>query len=289
MNKILLIALHGVEWGEIKNDYANRLFDGIRNHMNFEENGLLEMYPYNWTKYTNPRQLEIYSKVEKGLGRQWFRKLKHTLGSDVSWGQRAKEGTPCFYTKFLNELIDLVEKYNGNGTKVVLFGHSQGSQLAYQFIFDYKRPIAHFFSAGSPISMNSGMFEDWGRVPPNLTAWTNFYNYFDGISSLLEGVHLSKQIAYFVKDVEVPKGYNPLRWTLAGSHTIYWESELVCKTITDQLKLILRSEIQDETDNTQKQERKEVVRSSGQEGKVQGYSVVQKVPINRIEKDSMRV
>ena len=250
MNKIIFIALHGVELGEIDNDFANGLFNGIRDNLSEISCENLITVPYNWTHYTNERELQIFNAVESGLENQNLRKLKHTVGSDVTWTVgRAKQGTKCFLDDINFDLSTLIEvnlkKYPD--AKVVLFGHSQGSQVAYNFCFDYQDKIDLLITAGSPISMNSGMFDDWGKVPKKLSKWANFYNKSDFVSSRLEGVHPSKEISNFVRDYEVPlPTWKPCYWKynlksmkLLGalkSHLIYWKSNFVAKTISNLIK-----------------------------------------------------
>jgi hypothetical protein len=250
MSKVLLIALHGVEFGEIKSDFANVLFNGIRDNLSESQCEKLITIPYNWTHYTNERQMQMFNSVEKGLWNQNLRKYKHTIGSDVTWTVgRAKQGTKRFIDDIKFELSSLIEvnlkKYPD--AKIVLFGHSQGSQVAFNFIFDYQGTIDCLITAGSPISMNSGMFDDWGKIPKNLKQFVNFYNKADFVSSKLQSVHPSEEISNFVKDYEVPlPEWKPCYWKynlksmkLIGalkSHLIYWESDFVHKTIASLIK-----------------------------------------------------
>lgn len=236
--KIVVIS-HGVEAGSANMaGYARPLIDGIRS---FIPDAKLHEYvfiPFEWDAMVRDRQLQMYEAVEKGLWRQRFRKLKHTLGSDVIWCGRSKTPNP---DDFLNRMFstidsDIEELVRGfPNSKIYCIGHSQGSQNLLEYCFDTKFKVSGLFTLGSIIAARSGAYADYGHLPNGLDFWVNFYNKADFVSSRIGGVHPSKQIATFVKDHEVPLGFNPLNYTLIGAHTMYWKSAFVHKVIADAL------------------------------------------------------
>lgn len=233
--------LHGVQFSEIQDDYASDFIQGVKSFLPEDQRGFWVPVPYNWTHLTHGRQMFVYSLVESGLMNQKLRKLKHVVGSDVVWSARAKPGTKCFYNDFVLELTEKIN-YHLNiykGAKLITMGHSQGTQLLLCYFFDYPSIVDGFMSMGSPISMGSGMFDNFGRVPPNLGFWWNFYNTRDFISSRIQDVHPSSEIKKFAKDFRVPLGLNPLGWTTIGSHCAYWKSKFVHKTIAEKLSKII--------------------------------------------------
>lgn len=232
---VLVPIVHGVQLKDVGEDFAVKFIAGIEACLNEQDRGYFVPIPINWSKYTNERQMLMFRAVEHDLGRQWFRKLKHTVGSDVTWTARAKPGTRCFMDKFYEILGGAIgeglAKYPN--PKICIIGHSQGSQDSLCYIFDAPRPTDAFISMGSPISMNSGAFEDWGQYPPKLGRWVNFFHYWDFISSRLGGSHLSAGIREKVEDIQAPSGFNPLGWTIAGAHSSYWTSKFVHKKIAE--------------------------------------------------------
>lgn len=252
MNYVILPIAHGVEFTQIKQSYAAPLVQNILKYLTEEEKEYFLPLPYNYTLRTDPRQVQMFKAVEAGLGNQELRRLKHTVGSDVTWSFIvALDGGMCFYRNFFMDVstrLDDLRRAHPNA-KVVCVGHSQGTQNFYSFFFEYASKIDCFISMGSPISMNSGAYEDWGKVPKNLGSWINLYNDMDFVSSTLQDRHPSKAIADFVTDVKVPLGWNPLYFLpnawfpkirlVAGlmAHVMYWKSDFVAKviakTITD--------------------------------------------------------
>jgi hypothetical protein len=244
---------HGVEIKPIKQDYAAPLIEGINKYLTEKERGFFIPLPYNYSVHTNEREMQMFNAVEAGLGNQELRRLKHTIGSDVSWSFiLAKNSASCFYLDFTTALSNLINeaKLKYMNSKVVCCGHSQGSQLLYSFIFDSATPIEGFISLGSPISMNSGAWDDWGKLPPNIKFWDNFYNDMDFVSSRIQGVHPSKEIADFVWDYKVPLGWNPIyhipflkTQLIAGlmAHLVYWNSDFVHQKIAEKIKSIINS------------------------------------------------
>jgi hypothetical protein len=252
MNYILFPILHGVEVRPVKSDYAGPLIEGVCKYLTEEERGYFIPLPYNYSVKTDPRQLQMFNAVEEGLGNRELRRLKNVVGSDVTWSFiLAKNGGSCFYTQVVedlkNILTEAINKYPLS--KIVCCGHSQGTQLLYSFFFDASINIEGFISMGSPISMNSGAYPDWGKKPP-LNWWMNFYNDMDFISSKMERVHPSKAIADLVKDFKVPLGWNPLYHlpqsifkiqAVAGllAHIMYWESDFVHQKIAGKISSLI--------------------------------------------------
>ena len=230
----LVIIEHGVQNSKDMGNYAFPLIEGIKKYLPNPQDYCF--FPYDWNRLAQPRQLEMYESVEKGLWRQKLRKLKHTFGGDIIGTGRSKTGQD-FLNKMTTELDEDIDIFLSHGLefKIHLIGHSQGSQNLCNFMWDSKHKdlIMGFISLGSPISAGSWMFDDWGRVPPTLKYWHNFYNKFDFISSRLEKVHPSDSIKNFVIDHEVPLGINPLNYTLWGSHSIYWKSDFCHKKIAE--------------------------------------------------------
>lgn len=251
MNYVLMPIAHGVELKNINSDYATPLIDGIRKNLTEQEKNYLIPLPYNYTASTNARQILMFMATDYGLGNQELRKLKHTIGSDVTWSFiLAKDGKECFYTDFVQGIKNLLNKgvTDYNAARIMCVGHSQGTQLFYSYFFDSDFEIDCFASLGSPISMNSGAWPDFGRVPKNLKCWLNFYNDMDFVSSKLQGAHLSKEIADFVVDYKVPLGWNPIyhipfmkMQLLAGllAHIMYWKSDYVAKILAEKVKELI--------------------------------------------------
>lgn len=255
MNYVLVPIAHGVELSVIGENYALPLIEGVRNRLTDEEKNYFVPIPYNYTVRTNARQSMMFAAVEDGLGNAEARRLKHTVGSDVTWSFIvAKNGGPCFFKDFTTDIAALVERSMQKypGAKTLFVGHSQGTQNFYSFFFEWPGIADHFISMGSPISMNSGAYEDWGKVPPRLRQWTNLYNDLDFVSSRLEQVHPSKEIASLVKDVKIPLGWNPLFWLptskfprlrlAAGfmAHVEYWKRPEVHDLIANAAKALMR-------------------------------------------------
>jgi hypothetical protein len=251
MNYVIFPILHGVQDKAISNDYADNFISNIKENLSGIEKNYLVADPINWSKTSQYKQMEVFKQVEKGLWNQKLRQMKHTLGSDALWyaRTRTKEG-------FFNDIhrqIDqsIAEKLYraGKGARICLFGHSLGSQIVYNHCFESGIDIAvdGIFLAGSPFTAYSGMFENWGNIPPNLKGFAvNFFNKFDFISSRIAKVHPSKEIADRFEDYEVPVGWlNPLNYLkIIGAlrnHTCYWESKFVAKIVAEYLKKLINS------------------------------------------------
>lgn len=257
MNYVLWPIAHGVEFDVIQQDYAAPLIESVRANLSDEEKNYLVPLPYNYTLRTNQRQLQMFNAVEAGLGNQELRRLKHTVGSDVTWSFIiAKQDRPCFAQEFVQDVCAIISNglnTYGKNSKILCAGHSQGSQNFYSFFFEYSGVIDCFVSLGSPISMNSGAWDDWGMVPPNLKSWINFYHDLDFVSSRIQGVHPSKAIADFAVDYKIPNGLNPLFWfphfKIAGmdsrifaglkAHISYWKSQFVAKIIAEKVSQLI--------------------------------------------------
>jgi len=235
MHMINIVAIsHGVENTDNPGEYARGLIEGIKSKMTLRQFEDFIFIQLDTNQLFQPRQMEIYKKVEKGLRRQFLRKLKHTIGSDVVWSNRSKSGNDAWSQKvnYINQMIDPhVRRAGEKNYRIHLIGHSQGSQDLLEYCFDCTYPAYGLITMGSPISMKSGTFEDWGHLPKGLGYWHNFYNTLDFIGSRLEKVHPSKEIADFVIDHEVPIGWNPLEWTKLGSHCCFWKRDFVHRTI----------------------------------------------------------
>jgi len=244
MNYVICPIIHGVQLKEINDDFAKKFVDGIKSYLTDSEKNYFIPLAYNWSHTTNPRQLEMYHKVESGLRHQKLRKLKHTAGSDVTWTFRSKKGSGSFYDDFvftLDSLLDSSKKSYAK-SKIMLIGHSQGSQLAFNYIWDTNYHVQGLAFMGSPFTMNSGAFDDWGDIPKGLDGfWLNFYNRRDFISSKIQDCHPRESIAKTVEDYEVPLGWNPLNWTIAGSHTLYWKSDFVHQMIADRIRKLIKT------------------------------------------------
>jgi len=128
------------------------------------------------------------------------------------------------------------------GSPVVIFGHSLGSQIAYNYCWETAlESVSGVFFAGSPFTMYSGMFSDWGRLPPKLRNGflVNFFSKIDFISSPIQDVHPSAEIAAFVRDYEVPRRWSPWDVLTHEAHSVYWRSRLVWKTVAAHLKPLM--------------------------------------------------
>lgn len=239
MKQIIFPVLHGVQTKVLSDHFADEFIEGVKSYLSEEEKEYLIPLPYNWTHTTQHRQMQIYNAVESNLWNQKLRKLKHTLLANVAWYNRTKSGTGFFNTihKELDELIEKKLQIYPDAN-IVIFGHSLGSQMAFNFCWETRiKKIDGIFLAGSPFAMYSGMFSDWGRVPANLSKFiVNFYNKMDFLSSRIQGVHPSKEIADFAKDYEVPLGWKPNYWLTLDSHGIYWKSKFVWKIVAEYLK-----------------------------------------------------
>src|SRR3990167_10402407 len=250
---------HGVEFKIIDENYATPLLENISKYLTKEEKGYFIPLPYNYTTRTNSRQLQAFQATDAKLGNEILRKLKHTVGSDVTWSFiLAKNGGECFYTNFVRDVTNCIQEalFKYPNAKIVCLGHSQGTQLFYSFLFDYPSMVDLFITMGSPISMNSGAFPDWGKIPTSLNALINFWHDKDFISSRLQGCHPSPAIANFVQDYKTPNGWNPLfhlpnvipiwgrglTWVAAGllAHVCYWKSDFVARTIAGRIKNLIK-------------------------------------------------
>lgn len=254
MKYVLLSVAHGVEFKKIHRDYASPLIDRINSCLTKSERDHLILLPYNYTVKTNDRQMQVFGATDKGLGNEDLRRLKHTVGSDVTWSFIiAKDGKECFYTDFVSDLKAMIDacRQKYPSCKVMCVGHSQGTQLFYSFFFDYAQTVDSFVSMGSPISMNSGAYTNWGKVPSVIGSWINFYHWMDFISSRLQGCHPSKAIADFVVDYEVPSAWWKILYKLPATlckamlvaglmaHVSYWKSDFVARKIADEIKRLM--------------------------------------------------
>lgn len=244
MNTVIFPVLHGVQFKELPDSFADDFINGIKSYLPEEERDFLIPVPYNWSGKTLPKQMEIFQRVESGLNNMKLRRIKHTVGADVVWYNRTKSDIGFFNTihKELNELIGS-KLSRHQDAKIAIFGHSLGSQVAFNYCWETElQEISGIFIAGSPLTMYSGMYSDWGKIPPNMKGFLiNFYNKTDFISSRIDGVHPSKEIADRTRDIEVPIGWNPLNWFTLNSHEIYWGSRTVWKTTADYLSKLIRS------------------------------------------------
>jgi hypothetical protein len=218
--------------------YARPLIEGIRDYIPEERLHQFAFIPYDWESLVRDRQLSIYRAVEDGLHRKALRKLKHTMGSDVIWCGRAKNpSAKDFLVQMFNSIDGEIEELARGfpDFKVYAIGHSQGSQNLLEYCFDSRFKVSGLFTLGSIITARSGAYADWGHLPDGLEFWHNFYNKWDFVSSRIQSVHPSKQIAEFVVDHEVPLGLNPMNYTLLGAHCMYWKSSFVHKAIAEVL------------------------------------------------------
>ena len=242
MRHVIFPVLHGVQLDSIPDDFAASFIEGVGSYLSPEEKKHVVFLQYNWSKVTLERQMEIYNCVEKGLLRQNLRKIKHTMASDVVWYNRTKSDQG-FFNYVHNELDRIIGEQiqKHRNARVALFGHSLGSQIAFNYCWETKHgDVAGIFFAGSPFTMYSGMFPGWGRLPQNLTHFLiNFYNKYDFISSRIQGVHPAREVADFVRDYEVPVSYNPFDWFTFGSHGVYWNSKFVWKVVAENLKMLI--------------------------------------------------
>ena len=260
MNYVLLPVAHGVEVSKISNDYASPLIERVKTYLTDEEKGYLVPAPYNYTVRTNDRQMQMFNAVSKGLGNEELRRLKHTVGSDVTWSMTvAKNGGKCCFRDFVVDLTNMIDTYKKQypGIKVACLGHSQGTQYFFSYFFEYDGFIDSFISMGSPIPMNSGAYEDedpeknWGQLPKNIGAWHNFWHWMDFISDPMQGKHPQKKIADFVQDHEVPSEWWKILYKLpralckallaAGllAHVCYWDSDFVAEIIAKEVRRLM--------------------------------------------------
>jgi hypothetical protein len=252
MNPVILVVSHGVEDKEISDSYADPLINNIKSFMTDDEQWNFHTVILNWTKKTQYRQNQLFKQCDEGLPRDVVRKLKYTIGGDLIAYQRTRNGNG-FFEELHREIDNLIEfKLNGlENAKIALLGHSLGSQVLYNHLFQTKletKPNG-IFVIGSPFALYSVPYENYGSLPPYpIDFFWNFYIPDDWISSKIQKVHPNKDIAVFVKDYEVPINYfNPKNWLqklrVTGgliSHLAYWQNKYVAKTIAKQLVKLMQ-------------------------------------------------
>lgn len=228
MNMNAIFFVHGIGVSEDKLQTLRFISDI---YSNIKHKGKNTIKSINWSSLVEDRQKFAYKSMEGNLKKSFLRKIKHSLGSDILWYARNKEKVGFFYN--VNELIknevnSILQKF-GEKTKLVFIGHSWGTQIIYENLFDIDHPIESFITMGSPMGAVSGRFNDWGRIPKNLKSWVNFYSTHDFISSCFKN-HPNKDIAEFVENIEV-KNYNPFNWLILRAHSSYFESKTVKEEI----------------------------------------------------------
>jgi pimeloyl-ACP methyl ester carboxylesterase len=241
---VIFPVLHGVHSAALQDRFAEELIAGVAGFLTEQERRAFLPLPFNWSSRTKERQLRAFAAVERGLPQNKLRRLKHTLGSDVVWYNRTKTDESGFFATMHRDLdarlATALELHPGS--PVVIFGHSLGSQIAFNYCWETAlESVSGVFFAGSPFTMYSGMFSDWGRLPPKLRNGflVNFFNRRDFISSPIQGVHPSGEIAAFVTDCEVPRKWNPWDAITLEAHSVYWRSRVVWKTVASYLKPLM--------------------------------------------------
>lgn len=243
--KIYCIVVHGVEDKEISDNFAVGFINGIQENLKSDK---VFFSSYNWSHLVHDRQMQAFEAMSKGLGWEKFRKLKHTIGSDLLWYNRTKSSKSGDMFRKIHDGLDckINDMIFAHGSpepfKIVLIGHSLGSQICLGHCFEsVHKNIIGLISMGSPIGMYSGMFDDWGHLPDCLknigTFWMNFWNKYDVVSSPLEN-HPSEEIGLFVEDRRV-ETWNPLNCAMLRAHSVYWDHSGVHKAIAAKLDSFL--------------------------------------------------
>lgn len=233
---IYVVIIHGVEDREVSDGFADKFTDGVQSFLNTRT---VKFSPLNWSRLVHDRQMEAFNAMEKGLSKGKLRELKNTIGSDIMWYSRSKntvDGLDVFdqiHLKLERTIDDMILMHGHEDFKVVLMGHSWGTQIALNHCFESKHPISGLVTMGSPIGAVSGCFPDWGHLPAGLEFWINFWNDKDFISSPLEN-HPSKEIGDMIEDHRV-ESWNPLTLLSLKAHGVYWDSKMVHKIIASKL------------------------------------------------------
>lgn len=251
MKYVICVISHGVENREIPDDYAQPLIDNIRSYLSEDEKAYFLTVPINYSKKTQYRQMQMFRFCDDGLGKQKLRQMKYTIGGDLIVYQRTKAGSG--FLSDLHKLIDNIvsEKIKfANDTKIVLIGHSLGSVILYNHLFESQLSLkpSGIFLMGSPFSLYSLPYDNWGGLPQyQLDFMWNFYNPEDWISSKIQDVHPSEQIANFCKDFKVGPpllslDYLTEKTALLGglkAHIGYWKNKQVAKNIAIKIKELI--------------------------------------------------
>lgn len=223
-NRVDVFLIHGVA-KTIGADYYDKFVYGLREKLPIGFD--CTFHPINYSTLLEDKETQIYDWMQ-GLGYQKLRKFGCTLAADVLAYANTKRGSgPGDFYYDVNALlygkIAEVSALYPNGKKVILC-HSLGSIIGFDYVWN--GGVDHLITLGNPFTYFTPRYKDFGEPPQGLKAWTNFYCYFDPIST-----PVSRNPKFpVVKDVSV-KVYNPADWLPLRAHSVYWSSDQVSRQI----------------------------------------------------------
>lgn len=244
MTKLIFYTIHGIG-KHTKPDYPDNFHAEIAENLSPIYREKVVFARGNWSVLVEQRQKETW-EMEADLWYSGLRKEIISLACDILWYAKSKNtasGRDIYtqiHSKTATELASLKEQH-GKDSKIVLFGHSLGSQIALDHCFETEDKIDALFTAGSPITKFSGSFPDWGHLPKKgLDFFENFYSPADLVSSSFRK-HKSKEFSEFVVDHEVVtlkmRMMYPARVINALiAHSEYWNNGGVHKAIAGRLE-----------------------------------------------------
>lgn len=239
MKTIIFVVSHGIETKLSTPNYCPDFIEGIEKELGPDVRFIPHLF--NWDVLVRDREDKTYEMV-KHLGHGLLRKLICSLGCDILWYSASQQIVSFgsvfadIHQKLKGEIRDIVMLYPD--AKIVLCGHSWGSQIVLDFCFmaepEIRQRIVGLVTMGSPILYKSGQYDDWGHPPTGLKFWLNFFNPLDPVST---EISKNENFKSAVEDVEV-KSWNPLVWlrvpfifSIVTAHTYYWKAGVVRKRI----------------------------------------------------------
>ena len=235
MKYTIVPFIHGVQLGELDKETVRGLIQKTRAHLPDWVRDYVIFPIIDWGEVVAQRQLEAF-EMEAGLPDQGLLKIKHTLFSDIFWDVMTEEklGDPSITAEVIamlrNSIDTAVQRY-GEDSNIVLVGHSYGGQRALSFCFDSKYTVQGLVTMGAPITLRSGRFRDWGKLPPKLKFWLNFRARHDVIGSQFSH-HKNPTFRAFVEDVHLDS-WNPLMFLKVKAHCSYWTRDDVAEKLAN--------------------------------------------------------
>jgi len=223
--RIDVFLLHGIAKEVNKDTYYNDFVGGIRKNLPIDVD--IGFHPIDYSHILKAKEDIIYSWMAD-MGRPSIRKWACDYVCDVialGYPKSTPKKGDFIYdlTEMLNTKYDFVNANYPDSKKVVI-GHSLGSVIGYGFTWE--RKIDTLITMGSPFLYFSIRFKNFGMSNFNLPKFYNFWKKYDLVSTK---VSRNPNFSH-VHDIQV-KSFNPLNWFTFKSHSAYWRSDFVRRSI----------------------------------------------------------
>lgn len=251
--KIAVVFVHGV--GHQRHGYSHSMQKKLaryygRLHPDTDESDLM-FKEVLWAPVLKEQQNRLYSRVSQGqrLNYGMLRRFFFDYMSDaIAYQAICRTGDPTainvyhlIHAQIETALAELAEDpaIDKERTPLVFVGHSLGSVIISNFIWDHMTPdsplssfesgetIAGLMTMGSPLAIWTLRLQEFGQpvaLPAN-TTWYNFYDRSDVIATPLGPIN-SAFAAAVTADIPVAVGNFFTTWN-PMSHMGYWSSGAV--------------------------------------------------------------